>query len=241
MQHESIGRIASWFALALLSCAACGSEPEKSTSVAAPPAERASAANAPGAEQASAPPAGHANPSAESILGGATRAPKPNEPTAPPPSGSLVVSAQPGWFTERPLNATRVAQYVLPRTGEDAEDATLVVSYFGGQGGSRDANVERWAGQFEQPDGRSSKDAMQSTERTVNGLRVFELELSGTYVAETSPGSGERHRKEGWRMLAAIVDAPLGPHYLKLTGPETTVRHWESSYRSFVSALKAQP
>jgi hypothetical protein len=152
-----------------------------------------------------------------------------------------VCTLQHGWFAERPLNATRVAQYRLPRAGQDSEDASLVVSFFGGQGGSREANVKRWTDQFDQADGRKSSEAMESSERTVNGMRVFEVALSGTYVAETSPGSGERYHKEGWRMLAAIVDAPLGPHYLKLTGPETTVREWEPSYREFVSSLKAQP
>ncbi len=148
---------------------------------------------------------------------------------------------QHGWFVERPLNATRVAQYRLPRAGQDSEDGSLVVSFFRGEGGSREANVQRWADQFEQADGRKSGEVMESSERTVNGMRVFEVALSGTYVAETSPGSGKRYRKEGWRMLAAIIDAPLGPHYLKLTGPDATVREWEPSYRSFVSALKAQP
>lgn len=139
------------------------------------------------------------------------------------------------------MSTSRVAQYRLPRADQDTEDASVVVTFFGGQGGSRDANVERWASQFEQLDGRNSRDAMETSERTVNGMRVFEVALSGTYVAETAPGSGQRYHKEGWRMLAGIVEAPLGPHYLKLTGPEATVRHWESSFRAFVSALKAQP
>lgn len=170
-----------------------------------------------------------------------TRAPAAGQGPAAPASGALVFTAQHGWFAERPLNATRLAQYILPRTGQDTEDAALVVSFFQGQGGSRESNLERWAGQFEQPDGRKSSDVIESAERAVHGMRVFEVALSGTYVAETAPGSGEHYRKQGWRMLAAIVDAPLGPHYVKLTGPEATVRHWESSYRAFISGLEARP
>lgn len=171
--------------------------------------------------------------------GASTRAPSAEQPPAEPASGSLVLTAEHGWFVERPLNKTRLAQYQLPRIGDDIEDAALVVTFFQGQGGSREANLERWASQFEQPDGRESSKVIESSERTVNGMRVFEVALSGTYVAETAPGSGERYRKEGWRMLAAIVDAPLGPHYVKLTGPDATVRHWEASFRSFISGLKA--
>ena len=136
----------------------------------------------------------------------------------------------------------RKAQYLLPRADGDAEDASLVVYYFGtGGGGGREANLERWAGQFEQPDGAASKDRLKSADRTVNGLAVTDVELAGTYVAETSPGSGERVRKEGWRMLASIVDTPAGPYYAKLVGPEKTVARWEASYRAFVDGLKTAP
>ena len=134
--------------------------------------------------------------------------------------------------------ATRKAQYRLPRAEKDAEDATLIVHYFGGQGGTMQANLERWCGQFEQPDGRASSDVVRSSTRTVRGIPVHEVDLSGTYVAETSPGSGQRLRKEDWRMLAAVFEAKDGPYYAKLVGPADTVRHWEASFRAFVDAAR---
>lgn len=167
-----------------------------------------------------------------------TRAPDSESSPATPAIGELVFHAQHGWFEEHPSSTTRLVQYRLPRAGEDDEDATLVVYFFGGQGGSKEANLERWTGQFEQPDGGASSSVLETSERTVNGMPVTEVALSGTYVAETSPGSGTRYRKEHWRMLAAIVEAPRGPHYVKVTGPEATVRRWEASYRAFVSELK---
>ena len=48
----------------------------------------------------------------------------------------------------------RVAQYKLPKAAGDSEDALLVVYYFGqGQGGSPQANIDRWIEQMKQPDG----------------------------------------------------------------------------------------
>ena len=44
-----------------------------------------------------------------------------------------------------PNKPMRKAQYTLPRAEGDGEDATLIVHYFGGQGGSREVNLERWA------------------------------------------------------------------------------------------------
>ena len=132
----------------------------------------------------------------------------------------------------------RKAQYRLPHVDSDGEDASLVVYFFGGGGGSAQANIERWAGQFEQPDGSSSSAALRSETRDVNGLKTTEVELSGTYVAETAPGSGEHVRKEGWRMLASIVEASEGPYFVKLVGPQATVARWETSYRAFLSGMK---
>ena len=163
----------------------------------------------------------------------------PGSALAPAGLGELQFTAQPGWVVETPTSAMRKAQYRLPKVEGDTEDASLVVYYFGASGGGgREANLARWAGPFEQPDKSDSAAHMKSVDRTVNGLKVTDVELSGTYVAETMPGSGERVRKEDWRMLASIVEAPAGAYYPKLVGPAKTVAHWAPSYKTFVDALK---
>jgi hypothetical protein len=146
--------------------------------------------------------------------------------------------AQAGWIVETPTSAMRKAQFRLPPAGSDAAEASLVVYYFGGQGGSFQANIDRWCGQFEQADGRPSSEVVKSSTRTVNGIPVHEVDLSGTYVAETAPGSGEHVREEGWRMLAAVFETSEGPFYAKLVGPAATVAHWEASFRAFVEAAR---
>ncbi len=171
-------------------------------------------------------------------------APKPTPPVPPAAvaaaaAPALLLTPQAGWVIEQPTSAMRKAQYSLPHAEGDGEDAALVVYYFGtGQGGSKEANLQRWAGQFEQPDGATSEEEMQSSTRTIAGLEVFDAELSGTYVAETAPGSGEHMNKPDWRMKASIVDAKGGPWYFKLVGPTKTVAKWEASYEAFVKAIK---
>lgn len=161
-----------------------------------------------------------------------------------PPVGSpkgLSFSPQPGWTSEKPTSAVRKAQYKLPKVDGDPEDASVVVFYFGGEGGSVEANVERWTGQFEQPDGRSSENVVQRSERKVKGLAVHDVDVSGTFVAETMPGSGQRVNKEKWRMLASIIESDAGPYYAKLTGPEKTVARWSGEFRAFVEAVEKAP
>jgi hypothetical protein len=79
---------------------------------------------------------------------------------------------------------------------------------------------------------------MTQIERKVNGMPVHEVALSGTYVAETAPGSGQRVREEGWRMLVSVIDSDHGSYYAKLVGPQATVERWEPSFRRFVGEVR---
>ena len=47
-----------------------------------------------------------------------------------------------------------------------AEDATFTLYFFGGQGGSVQANLDRWVNQIAQPDGRTSKDVAKTAKPT---------------------------------------------------------------------------
>ena len=154
-------------------------------------------------------------------------------------AGGLRFRAPTAWKLETPSSPMRKLQATLPRQGSDPEDASLVVYYFGaGQGGTKEQNIERWAGQFEQPDGRASIDVLKRSSRRVGELPVEEVDVSGDFVAETQPGSGVRVHKTGWRLLAAIVDAPDGPYFVKLTGPQATVTHWEGAFRALMTSVQ---
>lgn len=160
----------------------------------------------------------------------------PTEPAPPtPPAASLTFAAQAQWVADAPTSAMRKAQFRLPGA---AGEATLIVYHFGPQAGTLEANLERWAGQFEQPDGVESSARMTREQRRVDELDVLVVDLSGTYVAETFPGSGERVREEGWRMLAAVIETPEGPYYAKLVGPAATVAEHAERFDAFLEALR---
>jgi hypothetical protein len=142
-----------------------------------------------------------------------------------------------GWVEEQRSSSMRVAQYKLPRTDTDTEDASLVLYYFGkGQGGTASANVERWASQMQQADGSKAKITEESF--TANGLKVTTVDGAGTYVAETAPGSGEFLNKAGFRLRAAVVETPNGSYYVKLVGPEKTVTHWNEAFVAYLKSFE---
>jgi hypothetical protein len=141
-----------------------------------------------------------------------------------------------GWKSTPTSSSMRVAQFTLPRTAGDTQDAELVVYYFGGSGGSVDANINRWVGQMQQADGKPASAERQK--RTVNGLAVTLVDVTGTYIAEMTPGAGERHNNANFRLRAGVVETPNGPYFIKLTGPAKTVTGADKAFEQFLLSLK---
>lgn len=131
----------------------------------------------------------------------------------------------------------RAAQYRIPKLEGDTEDGELVLFFFGpGQGGTADANLQRWYGQFTRPDGKSPKDAAVVTIRTVNGLKVTSVDLSGTYRPAPMGGAGGA-TKENWRMLAAVIEGEGGPWFFRATGPEATIADAKPEFDALLASV----
>jgi hypothetical protein len=64
--------------------------------------------------------------------------------------------------------------------------------------------------------------------------------VSGTYVAEMSPGAAARNNKAHYRLRAGVVETSNGPYFIKLTGPEQTVAKWDRAFDQFVASFKVQ-
>ena len=154
-------------------------------------------------------------------------------------TGELRFKAPEGWGIEKTSSAMRVAQYKLPRIEGDKDDASLVLYYFGAsQGGTAQANIDRWIGQIQQPDGSSSKDKAKTETMTVNGLKVTTVDVIGTYTAEMAPGSGSFHNDENYRLRAAVIETPKGNYFVKLAGPAKTIARWDQAYSDYLKSFE---
>jgi hypothetical protein len=156
-------------------------------------------------------------------------------------AAGLAFTAPSTWKSVATSSSMRVAQYVLPRAAGDTADAELVVYYFGGTGGTVEANIERWVGQMRQPDGRPSSAVAKRQSRTVNGLKVTLVDVPGTYVAEMTPGASERHNSPNFHLRAAVIETSNGPYFIKLTGPAKTVAASEKQFETFLASAKFTP
>lgn len=153
-------------------------------------------------------------------------------------AASLKFTAPQGWVAKTVTSSMRLADFTLPKAAGDAEDATATLYFFQGTGGSVQANLDRWIGQMTQPNGGPSKDVAKTTTiQSDAGLKITLVDVSGTYVAEVTPGSAERFNKPGFRQLAAVVETPGGPHFVKIVGPAATVAKWQPSVTAFLKSL----
>lgn len=134
-----------------------------------------------------------------------------------------------GWKIQQPSSSMRLANVVV----EGPPQVTVAVFWFGaGGGGPVDMNIDRWKGQFgEDAQAKTSEVSLGGTSSAVL------VDITGRYIAETTPGSGQRVNKPGQRMLGAILDVPQGPLFFKATGPIEAINAispiWEPWIKSF--------
>ena len=157
------------------------------------------------------------------------------EPAVSPAVAGIAWSVPSNWRSRGPA-PMRVATYAIPPAAGDTEGGELAVFFFGtGQGGDVRANLERWYGQMEQPDGRPSGPLAKVAERTAGGVKVTTVSVDGTYLWSPRPMSSEKVKKPGYRLLGAIAEAPGGNVFFKLTAPAKTAA--AAGFDAFVASI----
>ncbi len=145
-----------------------------------------------------------------------------------------------GWKAEadRPM---RLATYTIPHAPGDTDNGECGVYYFGpGQGGSVQANLDRWIGQFLQADGKPSKAAARIENRALHGLKLTTVDVSGAYTGMGGPQAEPGAPKRGYRLLGAIVEGSQGSVFFKFTGPAKTVAQNQAVFDKMLASLSAQ-
>jgi len=139
--------------------------------------------------------------------------------------GEFAFDRPDGWGWIAAASPMRKAQLTVK--GNDAATADVVFFHFGpGQGGTVDANVQRWVAQFE--DGTSS-----SKKETIGGKEITFVEATGTFLSGM-PGTPSVPL-EGFALRGAILESPQGDVYVKMTGPSSLVEAAAADFRKMVS------
>ena len=159
-------------------------------------------------------------------------APEPWTPSPDPKEARFLGLAAPKpatWIEHPPSVKMRKAQYTVPaRDGHDA--AHVVVYHLGpGGGGTVEANIERWRHQFEpDADGLFPEPLVETFE--ADGMPVTLVELAGNWM---KMGAGWYTADQVF--LAAIVEAPIGPVFVRFAGDAATV---DANRDDFVTMMR---
>jgi hypothetical protein len=150
--------------------------------------------------------------------------------------GSILLEAPAGWKRVQPKSGIVETEFSIPSAGDLPPGRMTVM----GAGGSVQANVDRWYGQFAQPDGSATKDKATTKTLKLAGSSVTLVDVSGTY--KDMPGGpfagGKTVERPDYRMLAAIVEtAKDGSHFLKFYGPAETVAKHADGFRTMIEGL----
>lgn len=160
--------------------------------------------------------------------------PSPMKPPASPQTTSFTWTAPQGWKQVTPSSTMRIAQFDLDATWPDGIPVQCAI--FPAIGGGKQANIDRWIGQFQQADGSASKDKAKLAESSRDGLSVTRIELRGQF----SDGMQKPPRQtDDGMLLGAIVEAPDGDNlYVKLTGPRAAIESEAARFDEFVASLR---
>jgi hypothetical protein len=128
------------------------------------------------------------------------------------------------------------AEFEAKSSKPDTTAARLTIM---ASGGSIEQNLERWVGQFSQEDGSNTEDHTKQKEEKVNGMKVFLVDITGTYADSAGPFAGNATQRKGYRMLGAIVETKVaGNYYFKMYGPQATMDEHEKRFLEMVKSVK---
>ncbi len=167
---------------------------------------------------------------------------RPSVPQLPPASSAVTPPVEitwidpPGLVRVPPKNAMRKASYEVPKAAGDTENGELAVFYFGpGQGGGIEQNIERWVKQFS---GVQPSDVKRA-DRQANGLREHTVEIANGTFDGGMPGMGAAGPKKDYALQGAIVEAPSGAYFFKMTGPAKTIAAARGAFIQLLDSVHA--
>jgi len=147
-------------------------------------------------------------------------------------------TAPAGWKAEGP-RPMRAATYSIAPVAGDSTGAECVVNFFGpGQGGGVDANIERWKGQVQGPDGKPAPAKVEK--RTVRGVPITIVDASGSYTGMGGPMIASPKAVPGYRLLGAIVEGPGGHVFFKLTGPSKAIAAQQKNFDQLLASIELE-
>jgi hypothetical protein len=151
--------------------------------------------------------------------------------------GKLVLQSPEKWVRKEPR--TRIVEHEFAVEGKKGQNAGRVTVM--PAGGTVEENIERWLGQFVQPDGKKSKDKAKIDKKTIAGVPVHIVDVAGTYKDMPAPNVPTKvTNRPNYRMLGAIIAGgpSVGNYFIKFYGPEEIIKENEKAFHKMIESLE---
>ncbi len=131
-------------------------------------------------------------------------------------------------WTEAAPRPMRIATFAVAGNA----DIDCYVTSLSGKAGGVDANVDRWRGQLGLPTA-TAEELAQMPRFEMLGRQATLVEAAGQF--EGMDGQA----RPGWMLLGAVVELDGQMLFVKMTGPEQSVRAEKDKFVRFCKSLKA--
>lgn len=145
------------------------------------------------------------------------------------PAGPYTFTYDSPWKLKPVSSSMRVAELTYDHADEKLADVDVVFFHFAGGGGGTQANLDRWVKQFD------GEPVSETSVEEFDGKKVHYLQVKGTYL-DGPPFGGTKTPREGYMMLAAVVESAEGSVFLKMTGPEDSVTAVKEAFKTLASS-----
>ncbi|HEY5313959.1 MAG TPA: hypothetical protein VIK18_15625 [Pirellulales bacterium] len=157
--------------------------------------------------------------------------------------GHVKLTIPAGWTEKAPRYRIIDHEFEVPAVAGDERPGRVTIM---GASGSVEDNIDRWAGQFSQPDGSGTREKAKIRKFTVAGQDATIVDISGTYndkVGPFVPGPGVQ--RPDYRLLGAIIQTKndgksTGNYFIKFYGPKNTIGGQEAAFTKMIEGLTTE-
>ena len=153
--------------------------------------------------------------------------------------GSVKLEAPKEWKQVQP-RFPQMVQYEFNAPADAKEGEAPVRITVMASGGGLQGNLERWYGQFSQPDGKATKDIAEIKELEVEGPKVHMVKITGTYSGGMMPAGRPVQPKPNHQLISGIIETEKeGTFFITAIGPIDECQKLVEGFREMLEKLKS--
>jgi hypothetical protein len=149
----------------------------------------------------------------------------------------LTFEAPKSWKSSEPSSQIRIAQLKVDPAEGDDYPAEMVVTSFSPSAGTVDANIKRWQNMFKDESGNPP--SIETKKVEVKNVEVVRAETHGEYHPAQFGAAREPVRKDA-RFLGAIITADGVTYYIRMVGPDRTMKKLAPDFDELLKTISVE-